>query len=389
MAKKDNLNIKELRALASLLGEATVKATDLVEDFHKEVVNPPFLPNTAVQKIISDVMGFTFDNIRKVTRFVNKSIDFGFSHLNQEKNLSVGEGWKSQVFSALCGIMGDYLAAENSPLAIKMELKSNAPLVRPRLLLMVHGLCMNDELWTWKAHNHGEAIAKVLGMDCLYLHYNTGRHISENGRDFDILLEKWLAERGIATEEIMILTHSMGGLLTRSALYQAGARGATWPNLVKKVFFLGTPHHGAPMERLGSYVDFIFAAVPYLTPFARLGKVRSKGIEDLRFGNIVAEDWENLDDVSRLCDHRHVFDLPPNIDFYAIAAALCKSDTDYKSRFLGDSLVQIESALGQHKEAKKCLNIPAENMLTIYEANHLELLSHLDAYAQLLLWAQL
>ena len=51
----------------------------------------------------------------------------------------------------------------------------------------------------------------------IHLHYNSGLHVSTNGRAFAALLENLLEQWPEALKEFGILAHSMGGLVTRSA----------------------------------------------------------------------------------------------------------------------------------------------------------------------------
>src|SRR5204862_251997 len=81
-----------------------------------------------------------------------------------------------------------------------------------------------------------------------YLHYNSGLHISENGRQFAQVLEILIAHWPSPLEELVIVGHSMGGLLARSAWHYAKAAGHAWPAQLRSMIFLGTPHHGAPLE---------------------------------------------------------------------------------------------------------------------------------------------
>ncbi|NJN77764.1 MAG: alpha/beta hydrolase, partial [Saprospiraceae bacterium] len=134
-------------------------------------------------------------------------------------------GEKETVLAILNGVVGDYLQENKNPLAISMALRqeseneSESEKVTGKILLMIHGLCMNDIQWTWKGHNHGESLAKSHGFTPIYLHYNTGLHISENGQKMNLILEDLIKNWSVPVEEIVILVHSMGGLLTRSAVY--------------------------------------------------------------------------------------------------------------------------------------------------------------------------
>jgi len=110
---------------------------------------------------------------------------------------------------------------------------------------------LNDRHWHRDGHDHGAALARDLGYTPLYLHYNTGLHISTNGRAFADLLQMLVAEWPAPLEELVIIGHSMGGLVSRSACYYGAFNGHDWLRHLRKLIFLGTPHHGTPMERTG------------------------------------------------------------------------------------------------------------------------------------------
>ncbi|UUZ51461.1 GPI inositol-deacylase [Massilia sp. B-10] len=95
----------------------------------------------------------------------------------------------------------------------------------------------------------------------------------------------------VAVDELLIVAHSMGGLVARSACHAAQEEGHSWPGLLRKMAFLGTPHHGAPLERGGNWVHLVTDLSAYSAPFSRLAKIRSAGITDLRHGSVLDEDW--------------------------------------------------------------------------------------------------
>ena len=73
--------------------------------------------------------------------------------------------------AALNGVWGDHLANTGNPLAIAMSLRVGgrpyqATLRAPtrKLLVLVHGLAMNDLQWTRRGHDHGQALARDLGF---------------------------------------------------------------------------------------------------------------------------------------------------------------------------------------------------------------------------------
>jgi pimeloyl-ACP methyl ester carboxylesterase len=349
------------------------------------------------------ITGLVYGTIRGVTRLVGGGIDALLGQLG----LMLGEGSSSPareaVLAALNGVLGDYLVATGNSLAIPMRLHRNGlPLEltgeglasaapQPgeqagKLLVLVHGLCMNDLQWTRQGHDHGAALARDLGYTPIYLHYNSGRHISTNGREFADLLESLLKAWPAPVTELVIIGHSVGGLLARSACHAGHASVHTWLPSLRKLVFLGTPHHGAPLERGGHWVDIILGVSPYTAPFARLGKIRSAGVTDLRYGNLLDEDWANRDRFAHARDQRKPVPLPDGVDCYAIAATTGDSAGDAKDRILGDGLVPLASALGRHVNPDRTLPIPEANQWIGYNMNHLDLLGKVEVYAQIKRW---
>ena len=149
---------------------------------------------------------------------------------------------------------------------------------------------------------------------------------------------------------------------------------------------MGTPHHGSSLERVGNYLDVILETTPYAKPFARLGKVRSAGITDLRYGNLIDEDWQGNDRFDIHGDQRHSIPLPDRIEYYNIAAIIGKATDPVSRRLLGDSLVGIGSALGQHKNPNKSLPFKEENSWVAYENTHWDLLNNPNVYDKIRAW---
>jgi pimeloyl-ACP methyl ester carboxylesterase len=260
------------------------------------------------------------------------------------------------------------------------------PTINGKILLMVHGSCLNDLQWTQKEHNHGATLAKELHKTPIYLHYNSGRHISTNGQALNALLEELIQNWPVPVEELVILAHSMGGLVSRSAIYYGQQQQKSWAKHLKKIIFLGTPHHGAPMEKAGNFIDVTLEAVPYAKPFARLGKIRSAGVTDLRYGNLLDEDWQNSDRFKMQGDTRSTVSLPERIACYSIAGIAGKKTASKASQLLGDKMVGVKSALGEHNDPTKNLHFKKENTSIVYETSHTELLSNPKIYSKIKSW---
>ena len=149
-----------------------------------------------------------------------------------------------------------------------------------------------------------------------------------------------------------------------------------WTEHIKKIVFLGTPHHGAPLERIGNYIDVILEAIPYAKPFARLGKIRSAGVTDLRYGYLVDEDWLNKDRFKLQRDKRQNIPLPRNVECYSVAGSVGREANSLSTKIMGDNMVEVKSALGIHKKTSKNLNFKKENTFIVYENTHVDLLSN-------------
>ena len=150
--------------------------------------------------------------------------------------------------------------------------------------------------------------------------------------------------------------------------------------------FLGTPHHGAPLERAGSWVDTILRSTPFTAPFSKLGQLRSAGITDLRFGNVIDADWQGHDRHERKPDLRQWVPLPEGVACYAVAAALAPKRGAMADRLLGDGLVPLHSALGQHEDPSRSLVFAKPSQWIAYRMGHLELLSSPEVMQQMVTW---
>jgi hypothetical protein len=177
----------------------------------------------------------------------------------------------------------------------------------------------------------------------------------------------------------------MGGLLARSALHSAQRSGQAWPGRLDDLVFLGTPHQGAPLERAGHGVDILIGAAPYAAPFARLGKLRSAGITDLRHGILVDADWAGRDRFAR-GEHPQPVPLPTTVRCHAAAASLGQHEGTLKSRLLGDGLVRLRSALGRHRNPARALAFTEGRQWIGHGMGHLDLLDHPAVYARLRQW---
>jgi pimeloyl-ACP methyl ester carboxylesterase len=409
------LQAADLRGAARLTTDAVAGLTNLVEAMHARIASLPYLAMPGApppDERTHGVTGLVYETVRGVTRVVGGSAEALLGWLgpallappqpNPQALPLAPHAEREAIVAALNGVLGDHLAATDNPLAISMAfrhagrplamerfaLRSRLPGATPRLLVMLHGLCMNDLQWQRAGHDHGAALAQALGFTPVYLHYNTGLSISTNGRILAQLMERLFDAWPVPIERLAFLGHSMGGLVARSALHHAPTiqRGALrWPTRVTDLVCLGTPHQGAPLERAGHGVDVLLGAAPYAAPLARLGKVRSAGIKDLRLGNIVSAPVDEHGTTQSA-----PVGLPGSTRCFAIAGDLgpAARSGGLKAKLLGDGLVTVDSALGRHDQADRRLAFPAEQQAVVHETGHLDLLSNPEVSALLQRWLQ-
>ncbi len=390
----------DIRGASRLVVDATIGLASLVETMHHNILRTPGILGKATQEPASGITGFVYKTVRGVTRLVGGSIDAVLGRLARVFDGEASSHEREAVLAALNGVLGDHLQAGANPLAITMQLRREGqaleldraalakaiPAATGKVLLLVHGLCMNDLQWRRKEHDHGAALAADAGFTPVYLHYNTGLHISANGRAFAAQIEALLQAWPVRVDELAILAHSMGGLVARSACHYGELAQQGWLRHLGKLVFLGTPHHGAALERGGNWVDLLLDASPYTTAFARLGKIRSAGITDLRFGSVVDEDWEQRDRFARSRQRCRVVPLPAHVKCYAIAASIASRRGKLSERLLGDGLVSIASALGEDPHGRRNLALPKRRQWIGYGMNHLDLLDRSEVYAQICRW---
>jgi pimeloyl-ACP methyl ester carboxylesterase len=373
--------------------DAVLAITDIVESVHKRVSPLSALKPTTERERLSGISGLVYRNIRSVTELVGKSIDTPLAAISKTLASQPDSTSTQSLLAALNGVLGDYLFASDNSLAISMHFRVDGHILgdeqlleiitqrEGKLLIMLHGLCMNDLQWCREGHNHGAELAKESGMGAIYLHYNSGLHISDNGKRFADLLQS-LVDLTDKKLDINILAHSMGGLVSRSAFHVAENSGHKWPEMLNKLVFLGTPHHGAALEKAGNWIDLILGAHSYTLPFARLVKVRSSGITDLRYGNVQESDWHTTERFEFSGDQRLPLPLPHTVRCFAIATS-ARESTNYP---LGDGLVRIKSALGEHQDSAFNLCIPDNRKWTGTNISHMQLLSDPKVYAVLKVW---
>ncbi len=391
----------DIKVASQLTIDGVKGIVDIVEAMYYTITRFGGLFGNSDKKRASGITGFVFRMIRLILGQVGGGLDVLLNKLSLVIEDKESSPAREAVVSALNGVLGDYLAKKKNPLAIRMKFRKNGAVIPDddqkmiefisdkagKIAVMVHGSCMNDLQWNRNGHDHGEALANDFGYFPIYLHYNTGLHISENGQAFANLLEIFVKKLPPSTE-LIIVAHSMGGLVSRSACYYGEQSNHDWLSRLQKLIFLGTPHHGAPLEKTGNWIDNILEISSYSKPFSRLGKIRSAGITDMRYGNLLDVDWHGRDRFELSGDSRTVVPLPKNVQCFTIAAVMAKDASKLGDNIVGDGLVSLNSALGKHADPELDLFIPENHQWISRNMKHLDLLNHPDVYEKIKMWVK-
>lgn len=397
------LRAEDVRGALRLGHEALGGLIDLVESMHAGIADSvlgrpaPGQEAGAGPRRTRGLTGLVYRGVRGISGGVGGATELVLGSLARQllpaSSAAAPHARREALLAALNGVLGDHLADSGNPLAINMRFRRQgqalplqaealrerlaAQASTPCLLVLLHGLCMNDLQWQAAGHeDHGQVLARELGYTPVHLHYNSGLGIARNGRllaeRLQTLCEAWPQP----LERLVLLGHSMGGLVARSAIHHAAQRrgegdaSLSWPQRLDDLVCLGSPHLGAPLERAGHGLERLLAALPYAAPLARLGQIRSAGITDLRLGHITEASSD-----ARGRRHWDRVPLPGNTRCYAVAASLGPAPSSLKSRLLGDGLVPVASALGRHREAARSLDFAPGRQAVVYRTGHLELLS--------------
>jgi pimeloyl-ACP methyl ester carboxylesterase len=407
-----HLRATDLRGLAKLATQATVNVTKIAEGVTQSVWSTLGAPGGKDKDQTRGITGLVYKSIQGVAQLVGKGAESVLTSLQPLLDKIDSEPQESApreaVLAALNGVMGDRLVESDNPLATPMTLRfqnqalnweamPDKALLTGKVLIVVHGLCMNDLQWTvqheGKSFNHAEALATKLGYTPVYVRYNTGLHTSQNGQSLSNQLELLSALWPTPLTEISVLVHSMGGLVTRSAVHAAQQGKRHWVNKLKNIVFLGTPHHGAPLEKAGNWIDVLLGVTPYSAPFKRLVELRSAGITDLRFGYVLDSDWLDQGHQDRFKPQskqqqntREHLPLPDGVACFTVAATLAAKRSLLADRLIGDGLVPLNSALGVHSDPKRALPFAKSSQMIAYRTNHMSLLGSSEVSEQLLTW---
>ena len=314
-------------------------------------------------------------------------------------------GGTDQLLGVLNGMVGDLLHERQSPLALPMTLRCGGAPLRPEggaladqlagvtgaACVFVPGLMSGDHIWPFPGGagtTYGSRLAADRNVTPLFLGYNSGRHVSDNGRELALLLEALATAWPVELEELNLVGHSMGGLVIRSAAHYGTVNGHAWVDKLRRVFLIGVPLSGAPLEKALHLADVTLTTIwnPVTRLVGRVLRRRSAGVKDLRFGALVEHDWPDGDFDALRWPRRTPLPLIATADHYVIAGTLAGPIGSRAAQVLGDPLVTCWSATGRTLTTGGATLVADRHTRVLPGIGHLALAHHDEVYRQILTW---
>ena len=396
----------ELRAACRLAGHVFAGLANRVEQVHESIAGRafgPVQPGAAPVRFIHDTVSrgvyLAVRGAGRAAGTLSGEALLLFGPGGTEAASTAATGMGSVALAALNAVAGDRLGPDLAPLAIRMavraggrdvavstgELAAAFPQATARLAVFVHGLAETDESWQRPGRDgqrtpYGQRLQAEFGYTPVHIRYNTGRHVSDNGHDLARLLDGLVAAWPTQVSEVLLVGHSMGGLVIRSACHYGQQAAAAWLEPVRHIFYLGTPHLGAPLARAAGFAGWALGKLAETRPFVPLVNGSSAGIKDLRHGYVLDDDWAGCDTDHCLRDHRGEAPLLPGANHYVISATVTGDPGSAVGGLVGDLLVQPASAHGR-RGRRTHIPFPVESGRALGGLHHLDLLGHPGVWA--------
>jgi pimeloyl-ACP methyl ester carboxylesterase len=396
---------EEAHALGHLGAEAAAGIAVQARDVHAGIAGRVFgllgRPAEPVRVAHDQISAGAYTAARALTGSLVRGGAFVYGLSRPDDAPSMSEGTRGRaVIGAINGAWGDRLRTAGSSLEIPMSLRHAGadvaldpgslaqafPGASGRLVVFAHGLGETDDAWRLRSHRHvpyGDRLRSELGYTPMFVRYNSGLHISHNGRALGALMEELAANWPVPVAEIAFVGHSMGGLVARGACHYA--QPGSWRELVRHIFMLGSPHKGAPLELAANAACHGLSRLPETRPFATPIKVRAAGVKDLGYGYVVDEDWEGHDPDAFWSNTGTVVPFLESANHYFVSATLTRDAEHPVGQLIGDLLVRRASAWS-HEGRGEQLQFPIDRYSHLGGANHFDLLNHSAVYDQLRRW---
>ncbi len=390
----------ELRAAGRLSGAAFAGLTARIGQVHQAVSSRTFAwswPLSGVTRLVHDsVARSAYLAVGTAGAAVCTAAGTAVSLAGDEGKPVDREPAGSLIQAGLNAVAGDRLEADLGALAISMAVRAGGrdvtltsgqiaaafPDATSKLAVFLHGLAETDDSWHRRAADcepYGLRMKTEFGYTPVFVRYNTGRHVSSSGHDFAELLERLAATWPLRVDEILLVGHSMGGLVIRSACHYGDQASAGWVERVRHVFYLGSPHTGAPLARAAGLLGWALRQAPETRPFAPFAG-GSSSVRDLRYGYVLDEDWAGCGPDCCLRDHRTNAPLLTGANHYAISATITADPGSQLGALVGDLLVQPASAHGR-RGGRQHIPFVIDLSRGLGGMHHFDLLNHPDVWA--------
>ena len=400
---------EEIRASGQLATRTLADTVSHVEQVHRAVTGRAFAltaPVSLPARVIHDVIATgVYTLIRETGLAAGLAASQVVGAAAGSASPAGSTPQSNLALAVLNATLGDELADQGSPLAIPMAVRCVRSDVVPRreslevafpeatskVAVFLHGLGETEESWRLHADRHGldtestygSRLAEDFGYTPVYLRYNSGLHISENGQHLTSLLDDVVAAWPTPVTELILVGHSMGGLVSRSVCHYADQGNHSWVSKLRHVFYLGTPHLGAGLEQWVSRLSGVFGKLDESRPLASILDRRSAGIKDLNAGYLLDDHWRNDGPGSK----REPNEVPliPWANHYAISATVTTSRGNPLGRLVGDFLVQPDSAHGRSRDGRH-IPFPVAHTRHFGGLHHFNLLNDPSVYEALHEW---
>jgi len=285
--------------------------------------------------------------------------------LSLDRTVTVEPGTADSVRAFASGLWGDALGRHEDRLGISMTVRDRqgAPVgpgpemntafvpVTGRLVVLVHGLIKTERCWDGSDTKPGllQMLDAGGGVTPVAIRYNTGLGIATNGARLATLLEEIHSDWPIPVRSVALVGHSMGGLVVRSACNAGRAAGHDWVEDVTDVVTIGTPHRGAPLEKLVGAAALGLGVAPQTRPLAAFLNTRSAGIKDLGMGDDGGTEGQD------------------DIRYHFIAGVITSNPAHPFGAVVGDLMVHVASSAGPP-------HLEPENVAVLGGVSHFDLL---------------
>lgn len=399
----------DVRAVGDLAAEASSVVTEVVQEMHDGIASRAFDsigPLATPTRVIHDGLA----------RIIYSGVGRGIRGAAHAAGVMAADIWGddgddalesragvAEAIAAINGLYGHQLNERGNRLAGEIAIRHRGKPVPPeaeslaeafpratgRLVVFIHGWCHTERWWFRRpqegddTRSYGERLRDDLGFTPVLLRYNTGLHVSVNGRQLADILDRLQAQWPVPLSELVLVGHSMGGLVARSACHYGAEQRHRWTDMVSHVVCLGSPHLGADLEKGVNIASWALARMPETRAIASFLNARSDGVKDLRFGACLDEDWCDADPDEFLRDRCREVPFLPGATYHFVAATGARPVVGV---IAGDNLVRSYSASGRGKSRR--VPFDDEQGATLSGLNHFDLLNHPRVYAKLRDWLE-